>query len=58
MMSVPAGLLNSHLEKELAFLYYSPVWPYRIIGTPVSALWLLGIFFPIVRPNAFTALLS
>lgn len=42
----------------VSFLYHSPVWPDRIIGTPVSALWLLGIFYPIVRPNVFTALLS
>jgi len=40
------------------FLRDSPVWPDYIIGTPVSALWLFCIFYPIVRRNVFTVFLS
>ncbi|RYD84141.1 MAG: hypothetical protein EOP84_06305, partial [Verrucomicrobiaceae bacterium] len=35
----------------VSFLYHVPVWPDRVIATPITALWLLGIFYPIVRPN-------
>ena len=42
----------------VSFLYSSPIWPDRLVGAPITAVWLFAIFYPIVRPNVFTVALS